>query len=50
MVVLSVSYVGKNVYSAGQTSGVLMGGALGAKRGYVLAHYRGGGGTLGFGA
>ena len=35
---LSVSYVGKNVYSANKTSGVLRGGASGANRGYVLAH------------
>ena len=31
---LSVSYTGKNAYSAGKTSGVLRGGALGANRGY----------------
>ena len=30
MVMLSVSYAGKNVYSAGKTSGVLRGGASGA--------------------
>ena len=35
---LSVSYAGKNAYSAGQTSGVLRVGASGALRGYVLAH------------
>ena len=43
---LSVSYAGKNAYSAGKTSGVLRGGASGANRYYVLAH-PGGGGTLG---
>ena len=36
---LSVSYAGKNAYSAGKTSGVLKGGASGANRGYVLAHW-----------
>ena len=35
---LSVSYAGKNSYSAGKTSGVLRGGALAANRGYVPAH------------
>ena len=35
---LSVSYAGKNGYSAGKTSGVLRGGAFGGNRGYVLAH------------
>ena len=35
---LSVSYAGKNAYSAGKTSGVLRDGAKGANRGYVLAH------------
>ena len=35
---LSVSYAGKNVYSAGKTNGVLRDGASGANRGYVLAH------------
>ena len=35
---LSVSYAGKNAYSAGKTSGVLRGDASGAYRGYVLAH------------
>ena len=35
---LSVSYAGKNAYSAGKTSGVLRGDASGANRGYVLAH------------
>ena len=35
---LSVSYAGKNSYSAGKTGGVLRGGASGANRGYVLAH------------
>ena len=40
---LSVGYAGKNAYSAGKTSGVLRGGALGASRGYVLAHSGGGG-------
>ena len=35
---LSVSYVGKNAYSAGKTCGVLRGGASGANRCYVLAH------------
>ena len=34
---LSVSYAGKNAYSAGKTSGVLRGGAFGANRGYVMA-------------
>ena len=43
---LSVSYAGKNAYSAGKTSGVLRGGASGANRCYVLAHC-GGGGTGG---
>ena len=33
-----MSYAGKNVYGAGKTSGVLMGGASGANRCYVLAH------------
>ena len=33
---LSVSYAGNNVYSAGKTTGVLRGGALGAYRVYVL--------------
>ena len=41
---LSVSYAGKNAYSAGKTSGVLRGGASGANRCYVLAHCGGGGG------
>ena len=35
---LSVSYTGKTMYSAGKTSGVLRGGALEANMGYVLAH------------
>ena len=35
---LSVSYAGKNSYSAGKTSGVLRVGASGANRCYVLAH------------
>ena len=35
---LSVSYAGKNAYSAGKTSGVLKGGAYGGNRCYVLAH------------
>ena len=35
---LSMSYAGKNAYSANKTSGVLIGGALDANRGYVLAH------------
>ena len=39
---LSVSYAGKNAYSAGKTSGVLRGGASGANRCYVLAHCGGG--------
>ena len=43
---LSVSYAGKNAYSAGKTSGVLRGGALGANRCYVLAHCGGGGSSL----
>ena len=39
---LSVSYAGKNTYSAGKTSGVLRVGASGANRCYVLAHWGGG--------
>ena len=39
---LSVSYAGKNAYSAGKTTGVLRGSAFGADRGYVLAHCGGG--------
>ena len=39
---LSVSYAGKNAYSAGKTSGDLRGGASGANRCYVLAHCGGG--------
>ena len=35
---LSVSYAGKNAYSAGKTSGVLRGGASGANICYVFAH------------
>ena len=35
---LSVSYAGKNAYSAGKTNGVLRGSASGANRCYVLAH------------
>ena len=35
---LSMSYAGKNAYSAGKPSGVLRGCASGAKRWYVLAH------------
>ena len=35
---ISVSYSGKNAYSAGKTSSVLRGGASGANRWYVLAH------------
>ena len=31
-----MSYDGKNVYSAGKTSGFLRGGAWGPKRGYVM--------------
>ena len=42
---VSVSYAGKNTYSAGKTSEVLRGGASGANRGYVLAHYGGGRGV-----
>ena len=38
---LSVSYAGKNTYSAGKTSGVLRVGASGANRCYVLAHWGG---------
>ena len=41
---LSVSYTGKNTYSASKTSGVLRGGASGANKGYVLAHCGGRGG------
>ena len=47
---LSVSYAGKNTYSAGKTSGVFRGGASGAKRGYVVAHCGGGGGGGGRGS
>ena len=39
MVMLSVSHAGKTAYSSGKTSGVLRGGALGANRVYVLAHF-----------
>ena len=35
---LSVSYAGKNAYSAGKTSGLLRVDASGANRCYVLAH------------
>ena len=35
---LSVSYAGKNAYSAGKTNGVLGVGASGANRCYVLAN------------
>ena len=35
---LSVSYAGKNMYSAGKTNGVFRVGALGANRYYLLAH------------
>ena len=35
---LSVSYAGKNAYSAWKTRGDLRGGASVANRGYVLAH------------
>ena len=35
---LSVSYAGKNAYSADKTSGVLGGDASGANRCYMLAH------------
>ena len=35
---LSVSYAGKNAYSAVKTSGVLRVGASSANIGYVLAH------------
>ena len=38
LVMLSLSYAGKNAYSAGKTSGVLRGVASGANRCYVLAH------------
>ena len=38
----SVSYAGKNAYSAGKTSGVLKYGASGPNRCYVLAHCGGG--------
>ena len=38
LVMLSVSYAGKNLYSAGKTIEVLRGGAFGANRGSVLAH------------
>ena len=38
MVMLTVSYAGKNTYNAGKTSGVLSDGAFGANRCYVLAH------------
>ena len=43
LVMLSVSYTGKNAYSAGKTSGVFRVGASGANRCYVLAHCGGGG-------
>ena len=43
---LSVSYAGKNAYSAGKTFGVLRVGASGANRGYALAHCGGGGGGV----
>ena len=33
-----MSYAGKNPYNAGKTTGVLRGGAMGANRGYLLAH------------
>ena len=36
---LSVSYAGKNAYSAGKTSGVLRGGASEADGCYVFAHF-----------
>ena len=42
MVMFSVSYAGKNAYSAGKTSGVLRGGASRSSRCYVLAHCGGG--------
>ena len=42
LVMLSVSNISKNAYSAGKTSGVLKGGVSGANRGYMLAHCRGG--------
>ena len=42
LVMVSVSYAGKNAYSAGKTSGVLRGGSSGANRCYVLAHCGGG--------
>ena len=35
---LSVSYAGKNVHSAGKTGALLRGDASGANRCYVLAH------------
>ena len=35
---LSVSYAGKNAYSAGKTGGIWRGDASGANRCYVLAH------------
>ena len=41
---LSVSYAGKNAYSADKTIGVLRDGASGANRGHVLAHFFFGGG------
>ena len=44
---LSVSYTGKNAYSAGKTSGILRGGASRANRGYVMLYCgRVGGGDL----
>ena len=44
--VLSVSYTGKNAYSANKTSGVLRGCASGTNRCYVLAHCVGVGGQV----
>ena len=39
---LSVSYAGKNVHSAGKTGALLRGDASGANRCYVVAHCGGG--------
>ena len=47
---ITVSYAGKNAYSASKTSGGIKGGASRANRCYVLAHCGGrggGGGTVG---
>ena len=38
LLMVSVSYAGENTYSAGKTSGFLMGGASTANRRSMLAH------------